>query len=158
VGLHHEVRLRRTGRRTRIAQTYTPDRWRDLSIIAQSAAKVAADLYLAQDSEKYTGERFPYQEWHKAVFDSTLELVGFPPDQASVPGDSGGSKQRESGKRPYADTQFKFGKYKGMTIGEIDDSVGSDGKTGHSYLEWFSDQGDDSDFMVKAVRGYLRAA
>lgn len=105
-----------------------------------------------------------FKRLHKAVFDSTLELAGDesweslanPQNESSQKTTSSGSS-RPSGALPYASTKINFGKFKGMTIGEINAAQGDDGKSGRSWLEWLA-ANTDQDFLKKAVGGFLEAS
>ncbi len=95
------------------------------------------------------GSVFAFQD---ALYENTIKLVGEPPAsleqqvQSAFPG--------TTTERPNASKVLQFGKHKGMTLAEIDASVGSDGKTGRSYLEWLREKATD-DSLKSAVRAYL---
>lgn len=138
-----------------MAYDYKPDRWRDKSIVAQNAAKVAAEILSGVPD--VTEDLFI--KWQSVIFQNTMDLVGEPSDpQVEEPSQQSNSSRSSSrsGDAPYGKTEVKFGKFKGMTIAEIDAAVDDKGKSGREWLEWAVDS-LDNDFMKKAIRGYLEA-
>lgn len=155
---------------------YKPDRWRDRSIVSQTAGKIAADLTLellrlyppadgALAQEAVVGI---YAPLHAEVLSTIISGAGedempIPdPSQGDLGNGSGGSDRERSGTssstsgEPYGSTVLKFGKYKGMTISEINNAVDDQGKSGRSYLEWLNGKTDDQ-FMRKATGAFLEA-
>jgi len=143
--------------------------WRERSIVAQTAAKVAAELLAsrefptAQESSEY------FRDWHKTIYESVMQLAG-PVDEEYVPVSSLGlppgstypsatSPAATSAGAPYTGTvRVPFGKFKGMTIAQIDNAVGQDGRTGHSWLQWASNGGIQDVVLVDQIRNYLASA
>lgn len=144
---------------------YTPDRWRDRSIIAQASAKVAAQLLELEgarlvDDDGLRVDAVRFLELHELVFDSTMKLAGDPVDPTPAPSattyiaTTSASPSGSSSTRPGADFKVQFGKFKGMTISEIDMALSDDGKTGHSWLEWAADNLGEGAAKTK-IRQYL---
>lgn len=149
-----------------MASDYRPDRWRDRSIIAQASAKAAVELVsrypetFLDDAGNPQDPAAQFVAWHNLVFDNTMLLAGDEPAPIQpTAGDSDQPRSRQSfggGELPYANTQVKFGKFKGMSISEIDAAMGDDGKSGRSWLEWAAQNVKD-DFHKKAFNAYLDA-
>lgn len=137
------------------------EKWRNLSIIAQTAAKVAGEILSAEGK---TPDIADFLTWQEAIYDNTLQLVGGMPEEEEAPRSQpqGHQQQQQShdaqpkGDRPYSGVEVKFGKFRGLTIGEIDEAVSDDGKTGHSWLVWAADNLDEkNEFIRKAIRSFL---
>lgn len=136
------------------------------SIQAQTAAKVAGhltDVFMrAALKDNVTTEQVAdtFDFFHERVLMAIEAHAGAP---APAPAPGGGAPapaprgNTNGGDLPYGKTVIKFGKFKGLTIAEIDAAVADDGKTGRSWLEWAGDKLDD-DFLKKAITGYLKAA
>lgn len=148
---------------------YKADRWRDRSIISQTAAKVAADLtmhlltqYPPEDGEaaRAVGSEL-FGALHATVVSTIMEAVGEDDISTTVssgnesPHNESGTSSSTSGE-PYGSTVLKFGKFKGMTISEINNAQDDQGKSGRSYLEWLNSKTDDQ-FMRKATGAFLEA-
>lgn len=148
---------------------YKPDRWRDKSIISQTAAKIAADLTmklldLYPPADGSLGEQAVqalFAPLHAEVVSTILSGAG--EDDSSIfvsqgnysdPPRSGTNSS--TGGAPYGSTKMNFGKFKGMTLEEINNAVDDQGGSGRGWIEWLNRTTKD-DFQRKATGAFLEA-
>lgn len=147
---------------------------RDVSIQTQNAAKVAAELLQYVDKvpndASTVADTFKYL--HAEVMESTMTLIETHTPEAPVATSEAAAVQRVTDAFggvpatpegplvgtgvPHADYLIRFGKFKGLTLGQINSAVGDDGKSGRSWIEWAS-KNLDNELTKQACLGFLAA-